>query len=391
MTTSADSTPDFYTYGARPIGEAEIDGELVLIRWPDGAELRAHALWLWENRMAVDAIDEQTREGTIDPVDLPPASVLRRVAVDSGGDLIVHWDRAAASTHHSGWLRHVADGRHRPASGIPAPEHWRATDRNAPPTFDGVAVLNDHEALREWLDTLCRLGIARLEGLPVTKDVLARIGDRIGAMRDTNFGVTWPVSVDMAPTSTANTVLALAPHTDLPTRETPPGFQLLHCLVNSCGGGLSHMTDGYAVATHLAEHEPAAYDALTSLHWVFFNRSPAHDHRWSAPIIDHGSAGQPLTLRAFHPVRAFPDMADADIPRAYEALRIFGEVAGRDDFQMRYAWRPGDLVAFDNRRILHGRGLIDSDSGVRELHGTYIDHDEVYSRLRVLNRRKGKP
>jgi gamma-butyrobetaine dioxygenase len=95
----------------------------------------------------------------------------------------------------------------------------------------------------------------------------------------------------------------------------------------------------------------------------------------------------PLTLRAFHPVRAFPDMDDVDVPEAYAALREFSRLAGSDKFQMRYPFRPGDLVAFDNRRLLHGRASIDVDGGQRELHGTYIDHDEVYSRLRVLSRK----
>ena len=248
-------------------------------------------------------------------------------------------------------------------------------------------MLADDQALHEWLTALVRHGIARLEALPTDAEVLPAVGRRIGALRDTNFGVTWPVSVDLAPVSTANTPLPLPAHTDLPTRETPPGFQLLHCLVNTCAGGLSHMTDGYAVAAHLEETEPEVYDALTSLRWVFFNRSPEHDHRWAGPIIDEGAPGQPLTLRAFHPVRAFPDMDPADVPRAYAALRRFGEVARDDSFQMRYAFRPGDLVGFDNRRILHGRGPIDTEGGVRELHGTYIDHDEVHSRLRVLSRR----
>jgi gamma-butyrobetaine dioxygenase len=55
---------------------------------------------------------------------------------------------------------------------------------------------------------------------------------------------------------------------------------------------------------------------------------------------------------------------------------------------MRYAFRPGDLVLFDNRRTLHGRTAIDETGGVRELHGTYIDHDEIYSRTRVLTRHR---
>jgi gamma-butyrobetaine dioxygenase len=379
-------TPDFYSYPARPIEVATHENEFAVIRWADGTELRAFSLWLWENRMGDVGIDERTRENKLDPADLPPPTVLRRVEV-AEGDLVVHWNDSTQSVHDSGWLRHVADDGHRVDAGVPVAEAWTTATLPEPPTVPGPPVLDgDDAALAEWLGLLCRFGIARLEGLPVDDDVVPQIGRRIGALRDTNFGVTWPVSVDVAPTSTANTPLPLPPHTDLPTRETPPGHQILHCQINTCRGGLSTMADGYAVAEHFRRHEPGHYDALTTLRWTFFNRSPDHDHRWSGPIIDEGGPGQPLTLRAFHPVRAFPDMAPGDMPRAYDALRLFSQVAGSERFQMRYAFGPGDLVAFDNRRILHGRTPIDADGGTRVLHGTYIDHDEIHSRLRVLTR-----
>lgn len=362
-----------------------------MIRWADGAELRAYALWLWENRMADEGIDERTREGKLDPADLPQPSVLTGATVRRG-HLVLDWNGAAPSEHDSGWLRHVADGHHRVSASIPTPVPWTAADVPEPPTVPGGPVLEgDDAALAEWLTLACRYGIARLEGLPVVDGVVGRIGRHIGALRDTNFGVTWPVSVDVAPTSTANTPLPLPPHTDLPTRETPPGHQVLHCQVNTCNDGLSTMADGYAVSDFLRREEPEHHDALSTLRWTFFNRSPDHDHRWSGPIIDAGGPGTPLTLRAFHPVRGFPDMEPEDMPRAYAALRRFSEVAGSDEFQMRYAFRPGDLVIFDNRRVLHGRTSIDAAGGRRVLHGTYIDHDEIHSRLRVLHRRLRTP
>ena len=381
-------TPDFYCYDAAPLTGAVQEADSVVLSWPDGSTFRAHALWLYENRMNDVTIDERTREGKLDPALLPAASVLAGCALDASGDLVVRWSGEPASQYDSGWLRHIADGHNHPAAGIPRPRSWAAAQKPEPATFPGPAVLTDDDALYEWLAALCEYGLSRLEGLPANKATLVELGRRIGALRDTNFGLTWPVSVDISPTSTANTTLPLPPHTDLPTRENPPGFQLLHCLVNTSQAGLSTMADGYAVANHLAKHEPEAYEALTSLNWIFFNRSPTNDHRWSGPIIDHGGPDAPLTLRAFHPVRAFPDMADADVPRAYEALRMFSRLAASDRFQIRFPFRRGDLVAFDNRRILHGRTEIDTVRGVRELHGTYIDHDEIHSRLRVLTRRR---
>jgi gamma-butyrobetaine dioxygenase len=380
-------TPDFYEYVDQPLARVHIENEFAVINWPDGAMLRAHALWLFENQMGDVTIEERTRESKIDPALFPDPSVLTGVAVAEDGDLEAIWADDSVARYHSGWLRHVADQRHRPDSVMPESVEWTSADLTEPITFDGAAVLADDAALHEFLEALVGYGLARLEGLETTRDVLPALGRRVGALRDTNFGVTWPVSVDVKPTSTANTTLPLPPHTDLPTRETPPGFQLLHCLVNTCSAGFSTMADGYAVVRHLREHRPDVHDVLVRANWVFFNRSPEHDHRWSGPLIDYGAPGVPLTLRAFHPVRAFPDMDDVDVPEAYAALREFSRLAGSDEFQIRYPFRPGDLVAFDNRRLLHGRDSIDVEGGQRELHGTYIDHDEVYSRLRVLSRK----
>ena len=362
-----------------------------MIRWPDGAELRAYALWLFENRMDDQAIDEQTRENKLDPAHLPLADVLAGATVAANGDLCVSWHGYPNSLFHSGWLRHIYEGHHGHTAYLPAVQTWTVATMPQLPTFDGPAVLADDDALRVWLTTLVELGVARLTGLSNETETVANLGQRIGALRDTNFGTTWSVSVDLTPTSVANKALPLAAHADLPTRETPPGYQLLHCQVNDCRGGLSHMTDGYAVAQHLHEHEPHHYEVLSRAKWIFFNRSKDHDHRWSGPIIDHGGPNTPVTFRAFHPVRAFPDMCEADLPLAYSAMRRFSQLAGSDEFQLRSVFSSGEVVAFDNRRILHGRGAFSETTGKRILRGAYVDHDEVYSRLRVLMRRRQNP
>lgn len=46
---------------------------------------------------------------------------------------------------------------------------------------------------------------------------------------------------------------------------------------------------------------------------------------------------------------------------------------------------PGDMVMFDNSRLLHGRrSYVSGPGGLRHLEGAYLDWDEVMSRLRVL-------
>ena len=294
--------PDFYDYPWMPLAAAEPDGRFVELRWADGAELRVFDLWLRENFVGEGAINPDTREGTVDPAQLTDDITLTDVGVDPDGALTVSFaPEQITARYHPGWLHHIAAGRQRATSWLPEPEVWTTAELSAPPTHDGSNVLEDDQVLRAWVNDLLRYGIARLENLPTDPDFGVTVCRRIGAVRDTNFGSIWDVratvDLDGDPTknSNANTRQRLAPHTDLPTRETPPGFQFLHCVVNSTDGGYSTMADGAAVVDHIAENHPDDYEALTTLKWVFFNRGRGLDHRWSAPIIDLGVSGSPLT------------------------------------------------------------------------------------------------
>lgn len=381
---NAPLTPDFIDHVWQALSAAEVCDGFVRVTWPDGTELAAYSLWLAENADGY-GLEPTVRESALEPVDLPPASALVAASVADDGALVLDWEHRHGIRVHPGWLRYVAESRHLPASSLPPAVPWTAADFDEPPTIDGANVLDDESVLEEWLAALVRHGVCRLENTPVDPEFVGRLMSDIGPIRDTNFGHVWSVRADIDPNSTANTGLDLGQHTDLPTREVPPGFQFLHCIENTVQGGWSRMSDGWAVVEAIRSEHPEAHEALTTLDWVFMNRARDAEHRWIGPTIDHGSAHQPLTLRAFYPVRTAPHMPAADIPRAYESLRLFGSVARDPRFQVRFPFRPGDLVGFDNRRVLHGRDAFDS-GGSRHLRGCYFDHDDLYSKLRVLRR-----
>jgi gamma-butyrobetaine dioxygenase len=388
--TGPPGTPDYYHYDWHPIVSASLSDDTVTVTWADGVSMPCYSLWLAENTLGF-GIEPVTREGMLDPADLPEAGSLVAVSVSADGAPELIWQdigtlATRTTTIHPGWLRHIADGQHLPSYGIGPVERWDTNVLTEPPTLDGADILTSAATLRDWLRLMTRFGLARLQNTPASVDFLAELAGLIGPIRDTNFGSVWDVKAKLNADSTAYTGLNLGQHTDLPTRETPPGFQFLHCVENTCNGGWSRMTDGLRVVDVLAAEYPADFDALSTLRWVFFNRSSHADHRWSGPIIELGGPGQPLTLRAFYPVRGFPDMAAHDVPRAYAAMRRFSALAHDPRLQMRYPFTPGDIVGFDNRRILHGRDAFDPGMGTRHLRGTYIDQDDVFSRLRVLNR-----
>jgi len=391
-TAAVTLTPDFYQYRAVPIIDLEQDAEGVWVVWPDDRRLRCHRFWLRENTMGYGGIDPATREGLMDPAELSDAMQILSCNLTDAGDLHIAWaPDGVDSYYHSGWLRHIAEGQHLPHSWVPEPEVWTPATLPAPPRRDTSAVLVDDVILSSMLNDLLRHGVCVLEQAPCEVGFLNRLAARIGPVRDSNFGPLWDVKADVnlagdaKTNTTANTGLRLGPHTDLPTREIPPGFQFLHCLINEADGGESTLTDGAALIEELKTTRSEDYEILSTRRWVFFNRGPGIDHRFSAPIIDLlGGEGVP-TIRAFYPVRAFPDMADEDVGPAYAALRRFYQLADDPRFEMTFRLGPGDIMCFDNRRILHGRKAF-SGSGQRHLQGIYIDRDEILSTARAVNR-----
>jgi gamma-butyrobetaine dioxygenase len=389
------AAPDFYQYPSKPLSSADCEGEFVHLLWPDGAKLACHRFWLRENAVGDGGIDFATRECTLDPADLTDDIAVSSAVIDDMGNLVIAWAHdGQRSIFHGGWLRHVADNEHRPSSWTPQAVLWTPESMGDIPRVDARLALESDDVVLSLLNHLLCSGACVLEQAPTHEGYLLELAARIGPVRDSNFGMLWDVKADVElagdskTNSTANTGLRLGPHSDLPTREIPPGFQFLHCLINEADGGESTLTDGAALVEALERDFPEEFELLTTRHWIFFNRGPGIDHRWSAPIIDYLPGSDLPTIRAFYPVRAFPAMSLEDVSRCYDALRLFHRMANQPEFELKFRLRAGDIMCFDNRRVLHGRDAF-TGAGKRHLQGVYIDRDEIMSRCRALNRRAG--
>lgn len=72
----------------------------------------------------------------------------------------------------------------------------------------------------------------------------------------------------------------------------------------------------------------------------------------------------------------------------YAAFRRFHEIANDPSNQISFRLQPGQMMAFDKRRILHGRAAFDPSSGERYLRGCYGEREELESCLGILCRRE---
>jgi gamma-butyrobetaine dioxygenase len=71
----------------------------------------------------------------------------------------------------------------------------------------------------------------------------------------------------------------------------------------------------------------------------------------------------------------------------YASYRLFASLLRDARFQLKLHLSDGDLVAFDNRRILHGRTAFSSARFLRHLRGCYLTRDSVYSETALLRRK----
>jgi gamma-butyrobetaine dioxygenase len=71
----------------------------------------------------------------------------------------------------------------------------------------------------------------------------------------------------------------------------------------------------------------------------------------------------------------------------YKAYRHWSEIIEREDLKITFKLSEGDLMLFDNTRIMHARTEF-SKKGKRHLQGAYTDLDGLYSLLNVLENRQ---
>lgn len=382
-------TPDFDHHPiVHTITSANIVDGHVQLGWSDGRSSTHHALLLRENSPDDTTVHPLSREMLISPLDLPADLRAEAVHVDTDGALAVTWTHGGhTSRYHPGWLR-----AHACFDDVPGADStrvlWTAASQPEPPTFDGPRTLADPALFLQWLLALRDYGVARLRGLESHDGLLEQIVTRIGPVRESNFGRMYTLEIKDDPDSNAFTPSALLQHMDMPTRESPHGLQFLLCRDNTTTGGEGIYVDTLRIAGDMRREEPDMFDALSSIVWEFNNRSRTSSYRARGKIFETDARGEVTGVRLTAWLRA-PLQAPIDVQdRAYRSVRALTARAQDPAYQMVFAYRPGDLLAFDNRRAMHGRRGYDAHGGKRFIEGIYADRDDLNSSIRTLQRKQ---
>ncbi len=351
----------------------------------DGAAVSFPYIWLRDN--CPSAFHPQTHERVGDLMAFDPDCKPTEVRVVADHLEIVWADDGHVSRFPLAWLAARRPGRPRPDPAEIAPIPWRGDKPiGSISRFPAEVLLRDDGALCDWMTQTAAHGLSIVDGLGDDIEAGMDVARRIGFLRRTNFGTTFEVVNRPDPNNLAYTSVALPLHTDLPNQEFPPGFQFLHCVANEAKGGESVFADGFALAADLKATDEAAFRLLSTVPIPFRFHDDDTDIRVRAPVIALNAEGAVTELRYNAHIADQFDMDAGILPAYYRAYRTLMAMTRSPAYRITFKLNGGEMVVFDNRRVLHGRARFDPNTGFRHLHGCYVDRGEFNSRLRVLNR-----
>ena len=348
-----------------------------------GAKKEIHPFWLRERVNSENFLDQKTQQRLFDPTMLKNSSEISKVNISDKFLEVSFKDGAYAKLVIENILKEFEkDNELYFINKI----SWKSDFQN-----NNIYKFNknffEEEIMYESLLDFYKYGFVIFENVPTQDNFIVNFANSIGSIRPTNFGEFFNVKSKPNPNDLAYTSLPLAPHTDNPYRKPVPCIQLLHCIENEVGGGLSTLVDGLAVTEELKKEHPSFFQILTEIKVRFqFVDDNVVLEDWAEMIqLDENKR---LKQVRFSPRLDFVPLMDKEKLELYYAARNkISEMYNSKKFRIEFKLKPGDLLMIDNYRLLHGRTEYNANEGNRFLQGCYIDYDSTEGKLKHLKRK----
>ncbi len=357
----------------------------ITIDWDDGHVSEFHFSWLRDNCRCSDCWHPQAQERLFDALAITSELIPSAVRKDSEGTVIIDWD-GHESIYDPTWLRQHCYSASERARRLVAPTLWNSTLAANPPKVSYESIMSGDAGLANWLKLISEYGFALMHGGPAMPGEIANVVQKIANLRATNYEPVYDVQSKPDPNSIAYTAVELKPHNDLTNRFASGVIQFLYCIESTATGGDSILVDGFSAAHEFRRRDADGFSLLTSTPLDFRFQDQTTDIQNKAPIIALDLEGNIFQIRYNHALLGPLDVASELVEPIYAAYRTFTHIVRDPDFQLNLRLDPGDMMAFNNLRVLHGRGSFNPQSGRRHLQGCYVDIEDFQSRLKVLQR-----
>ena len=353
----------------------------ITIDWDDGHVSEFHFSWLRDNCRCSACWHPQAQERLFDALAITSELIPSAVRKDSEGTVIIDWD-GHESIYDPTWLRQHCYSASERARRLVAPTLWNSTLAANPPKVSYESIMSGDAGLANWLKLISEYGFALMHGGPAMPGEIANVVQKIANLRATNYEPVYDVQSKPDPNSIAYTAVELKPHNDLTNRFASGVIQFLYCIESTATGGDSILVDGFSAAHEFRRRDADGFSLLTSTPLDFRFQDQTTDIQNKAPIIALDLEGNIFQIRYNHALLGPLDVASELVEPIYAAYRTFTHIVRDPDFQLNLRLDPGDMMAFNNLRVLHGRGSFNPQSGRRHLQGI----EDFQSRLKVLQR-----
>ena len=343
--------------------------------------------WLVHNCSCPNCKQEFTGQKLIDVSKLRPFYTLKDVRSDDHQLRLTWQEREAHET-----VIHLKDIL--PSKEIVGPDGPRQFIRSGGsiPKLNYASVFQD-EGYR-LLRLLNEYGVCLVTNTPRDETSLRNVATKCAPIQRTIYGEFFEVVTSEQATNIAYTDAALHPHMDLAYYESPPGLQFLHCLEfdlpDLVEGGESVIIDAWKSALLFRELHPGHFHSLSKIPASFQMIQTRRDEPvhmvYKRPHIVLDSKDKVVGIN-WSP--AFEGPLDAVNPETaekyYRGYVEFAKLVETSPFKIEFKLKPGDVLCFNNRRMLHAKSAVKrKENGRRHLRGCYVNIDEFKSKLELL-------
>ena len=348
------------------------------IEFQNGAKDCFPYIWLRDHCKDIENWDERSNQRKLFTALVDPNIKIEETKIiEDNKKIEVKWPDMNKSVHYSGDFLYKNSLEN--ISSNSGEALWDKQSINKAELEIQFDELKKNEGFKNLLQTIKTYGFSIINNCPTEMKTVEDIANKIGYVRNSIFGDLWSFESNTEMADSAYTQEELRPHTDGTYNHDAPGLQLLLCCEYEAEGGESIMVDGFKIAQTLRENHGTSYNILSEID------------------IPGRYFGDGVELIAKRPVFKFSnkkliqvsfnnyDRGDFRLPNNkindfYAAIRAFDKLANAKEMQWRQILKPGQLLIFNNWRVLHGRSEF---SGKRKMSGCYINKEDFESVCRM--------
>ena len=165
-------------------------------------------------------------------------------------------------------------------------------------------------------------------------------------------------------------------------------------------GGESSFVDAFHAAELLRASDPQAFATLARVPATFqkihYDRPDPVHMQYRRPHIQLNHEGAVVGVFWAPPFEGPLNVPESDVEEYFRAYHLFADIfegTSAADVTVKRRLKPGELMCFNNRRMLHGRTPFTQAAvgGGRHLQGCYVTVESFVNRLRVLQNKNLAP